>query len=223
LVVAAIATAAAGPLEASACGFERPVDQQRGVLNWIYPDSFHIWTAIWQGQAQGKLGRDPALQSSGKLLVNSAYRKTMATLSRFAQRLETGRSGKQGKSFVVLLLEPMLWSRIEPGAGRGRLRVHINQPAKGEPVLITERVVLEAINQGTVSFEDAYQQGYLRLYGDKSGITEIRGLLALVNQYGISPDRLETQGLGSSVRKGRNDTLQGRKLNRRVELVRIDR
>jgi hypothetical protein len=177
LVVAAIATAAAGPLEASACGFERPVDQQRGVLNWIYPDSFHIWTAIWQGQAQGKLGRDPALQSSGKLLVNSAYRKTMATLSRFAQRLETGRDGKQGKSFVVLLLEPMLWSRIEPGSGSSSLRVHINQPAKGEPVLITERVVLEAINQGTVSFEEAYQQGYLRLYGDEAGIAEIRGLL----------------------------------------------
>ena len=147
----------------------------------------------------------------------------MATLSRFAQRLETGGNGKQGKSFVVLLLEPMLWSRIEPGAGSSSLRVHINQPADGEPVLITERVVLEAINQGTVSFEEAYQQGYLRLYGDKAGITEIRGLLALVNQYGISPDRLETQSLGSSVRKGRNDTLQGRKLNRRVELVRIDR
>jgi outer membrane protein OmpA-like peptidoglycan-associated protein len=46
---------------------------------------------------------------------------------------------------------------------------------------------------------------------------------ALVNQYGIAPDRLETQGLGSSQPKGRNDTLQGRKQNRRVELVRIDR
>jgi len=46
---------------------------------------------------------------------------------------------------------------------------------------------------------------------------------ALVNSYNISPDRLETQGLGSSKPKGRNDTLQGRKLNRRVELVRIDR
>ena len=45
----------------------------------------------------------------------------------------------------------------------------------------------------------------------------------LVNKYGVAPDRLETQGFGSSKRKGRNDTLQGRKLNRRVELVRIDR
>jgi outer membrane protein OmpA-like peptidoglycan-associated protein len=46
---------------------------------------------------------------------------------------------------------------------------------------------------------------------------------ALVNQHGIAPDRLQTQGLGSSQPKGRNDTLQGRKQNRRVELVRIDR
>ena len=46
---------------------------------------------------------------------------------------------------------------------------------------------------------------------------------ALVNRHGISPDRLQTQGLGSSQPKGRNDTLQGRKQNRRVELVRIDR
>jgi outer membrane protein OmpA-like peptidoglycan-associated protein len=46
---------------------------------------------------------------------------------------------------------------------------------------------------------------------------------ALVNQHGIAPNRLETQGLGSSQPKGRNDTLQGRKQNRRVELVRIDR
>jgi outer membrane protein OmpA-like peptidoglycan-associated protein len=46
---------------------------------------------------------------------------------------------------------------------------------------------------------------------------------ALVNGHGIDPGRLETQGLGSSQPKGRNDTLQGRKQNRRVELVRIDR
>jgi outer membrane protein OmpA-like peptidoglycan-associated protein len=45
----------------------------------------------------------------------------------------------------------------------------------------------------------------------------------LVEKYGIAADRLETQGLGSSIPKGRNATLQGRKQNRRVELVRIDR
>jgi len=46
---------------------------------------------------------------------------------------------------------------------------------------------------------------------------------ALVSTHGIAAMRLETEGLGSSQPKGRNDTLQGRKLNRRVELVRLDR
>jgi len=46
---------------------------------------------------------------------------------------------------------------------------------------------------------------------------------ALVNQHGIAPDRLETQGLGMANPKASNNTLQGRKLNRRVELKRIDR
>jgi outer membrane protein OmpA-like peptidoglycan-associated protein len=46
---------------------------------------------------------------------------------------------------------------------------------------------------------------------------------ALVSTQDIAAVRLETEGLGSSQPKGRNDTLQGRKLNRRVELVRNDR
>jgi outer membrane protein OmpA-like peptidoglycan-associated protein len=46
--------------------------------------------------------------------------------------------------------------------------------------------------------------------------------VALVNR-GISPDRLQTAGLGERQPKGDNETLQGRALNRRVELVRTDR
>ena len=40
---------------------------------------------------------------------------------------------------------------------------------------------------------------------------------------GIAARRLQTAGLGSSQPKDDNSTLQGRALNRRVELVRTDR
>lgn len=44
----------------------------------------------------------------------------------------------------------------------------------------------------------------------------------LVEQHGISPDRLETIGLGPTRPAVSNDTEEGRAENRRVELVRID-
>jgi outer membrane protein OmpA-like peptidoglycan-associated protein len=43
---------------------------------------------------------------------------------------------------------------------------------------------------------------------------------ALVRTYGISPERLTTDGLGSSHPIATNDTAEGRARNRRVEFVR---
>jgi outer membrane protein OmpA-like peptidoglycan-associated protein len=46
---------------------------------------------------------------------------------------------------------------------------------------------------------------------------------ALITQYGIQPSRLSAVGVGQNEPKGSNDTLQGRAVNRRVELARTDR
>ena len=45
----------------------------------------------------------------------------------------------------------------------------------------------------------------------------------LVSKFGIDPNRLTTSGVGMSEPKASETTLQGRKINRRVELVRTDR
>jgi outer membrane protein OmpA-like peptidoglycan-associated protein len=44
--------------------------------------------------------------------------------------------------------------------------------------------------------------------------------IALADRYQVSPDRLVTAGFGASKPKATNDTIEGRALNRRVELVR---
>ena len=43
---------------------------------------------------------------------------------------------------------------------------------------------------------------------------------SLVTQYGIAADRLTAKGFGATQPKATNDTVEGRSLNRRVELVR---
>jgi OOP family OmpA-OmpF porin len=45
----------------------------------------------------------------------------------------------------------------------------------------------------------------------------------LVQRYGIKASRLSTSGAGASEPKSTNNTLQGRAINRRVELKRTDR
>ncbi len=46
---------------------------------------------------------------------------------------------------------------------------------------------------------------------------------ALVERHGVDPQRLQSFGRGESTPKSTNDTLQGRAINRRVELIRTDR
>ena len=48
-------------------------------------------------------------------------------------------------------------------------------------------------------------------------------ITALVERHGVDPQRLSSVGHGASEPKSSNDTLQGRAINRRVELVRTDR
>ena len=50
-----------------------------------------------------------------------------------------------------------------------------------------------------------------------------KAVAAALIKRGIAGQRLQTAGLGPTQPKGDNSTLQGRALNRRVELVRTDR
>ncbi len=64
------------------------------------------------------------------------------------------------------------------------------------------------------------KKGFNQTLSDKRAAAVVN---ALVNQHGISPDRLQAVGFGQGKPKASNDTLQGRALNRRVELVRTDK
>jgi len=64
------------------------------------------------------------------------------------------------------------------------------------------------------------KQGFNQALSEKRAVSVVD---ALINQHDISPDRLQAAGFGQSKPKADNDTLQGRALNRRVELVRTDK
>lgn len=60
-------------------------------------------------------------------------------------------------------------------------------------------------------------------YNQKLSSERAAAVAAAIANQGIAANRLQTAGLGETKPKGDNATLQGRSLNRRVELVRTDR
>ena len=59
-------------------------------------------------------------------------------------------------------------------------------------------------------------------YNQKLSAARAKAVAAALIKRGIAGQRLQTAGLGPTQPKGDNSTLQGRALNRRVELVRTD-
>ncbi len=85
-------------------------------MNWVYPDSLHVRSAVWRAQSDGVLARD---QLAGRELTEKA-RATLSLLraqklmNQFGAALQRA-SGKTARQPIsVVLLGPLLWSRFEP-------------------------------------------------------------------------------------------------------------
>jgi OmpA-OmpF porin, OOP family len=78
------------------------------------------------------------------------------------------------------------------------------------------------------SHQELYRWKFSFLHGrpernQRLSAARAAAVAAAIVRQGIADDRLRTAGFGETLAKGDNATLQGRALNRRVELVRTDR
>jgi hypothetical protein len=172
-VGALVLLAAAGA--AWPCGFEDPnsVASQRGMMNWAFPKSAWVRTAVWQAQMAGDLPRDTSAQRDD--LTPQArgmvqlFRATWL-LKKLAARSGNSPDAAAHPAVAVVLMGPMLWSRIEPQNGGAQLRTHVSGPVAGDVVMVTDTPALEAIVGAGMAFEHAVDLGLVRLYGPESQV-----------------------------------------------------
>ena len=168
LAVGALELAAAGA--AWPCGVEDPnsVASQRGMMNLAFPKSAWVRTAIWQAQMAGDLPRDALAQrddltpqARGMLqLIRATW-----LLKTLAARLGSAPDAGEHPALAVVLMGPMLWSRIEPQGAAALLRTHVSGPVAGDVVMVTDTPAIEAIVGAGMGFERALELGLVRLYG----------------------------------------------------------
>jgi hypothetical protein len=160
---------------ADACGFEDPnsIGMQRGMLNMAFPESLHVGTAVWQAQRAGALPRDALAQRDDlapEARATLRLLKANALLRQLAARLSDAPGSRAHPNLAIVLLGPVLWSRLEAGDGPVRASVHVQGPAHGDVVVVTDIPVVEAIAAGDLDFTAALDRGIVRLYGDAQAV-----------------------------------------------------
>lgn len=159
VVVLVAAGLVCGGSAALACGYHNPSDVARGAMNFAYPKSLYVRTAVWQAQARGVLPPRP-LRAAKDLF---AYQRMAAGLRKLGEDL--GPAPGPDFGFTIVLLDSLLWTRYAAAGGGFGVAVHVNGPSKDDAVLVTESDVIRALNAGLIGFGVAEAHGLIRLYG----------------------------------------------------------
>ena len=182
VAIACLALAAAGA--ARPCGFEDPdsVAGQRGVMNLAFPKSAWVSTAVWQARRAGNLPPDALAQRTDLTPQARGTLQVMRVtwlLKSLAKQLDVPPGAMDRPAIAIVLMGPMLWSRIEPrdGAVAARAHVHVSGPERGDVVLVTDTPAIEAIVGAGMRFERAQELGVVRLYGSAAQVGAVQAWL----------------------------------------------
>jgi hypothetical protein len=159
-VALAVAAVIAGNSGGSSCGYHSPVNLQRGMLNWTYPDALHVSTAVWRAHQAGIL---PARAPVADLF---AYHKAIANLQHLRAALQQDAAENPPPAFSIVFIDTMLWSRFVPADDSFEVRIHQDGPQPEDLVVISDEAVIAAILSGKVEAKDAVEASLIRIYGD---------------------------------------------------------
>ena len=81
----------------------------------------------------------------------------------------------------MVLVGPVLWSRYQSTPTGLVSHLHVDGPAKGDVVAVTDLAVIEAVATGALPVADALARGLLRLYGQPADVATVRGWLVAVS------------------------------------------
>jgi len=153
------------------------------MLNWAYPDSLHVRTAVWMAQAGGVLAaREPLpvgdpLSATFRFQQSLRLRETQARLDEWRGRVQTSLDGQPMPAFAVVLIGPMLWTRFDNADGTVEMASHASGPTRDDVVLVTDEAVVAALADRSITAREARAQGLIKAYGSRENVERLSALL----------------------------------------------
>jgi hypothetical protein len=157
------------------CGYHNPSDIALGMMNWVYPRSLYVRTAVWQAEDAGIL--PPRAQRPVRDLFG--FNRMATRLQELGDRLNAaGLADGDRASFVVVHLDSMLWTRFERTKEGYAVQTHATGPARGDAVVVTHGKVVTALAVGSLDARRAEAHGLLLYYGARDSQALARKALA---------------------------------------------
>jgi hypothetical protein len=175
ILIALVMALATGSVtqSASACGLEGGLGD---AFSAAHEGSLDVAFATREAITSGWLIPDPALETE------AAHDRADERLQMFAAALPVAPRG--AKPFAVLLVEPGVWTRVSPKAGRWSLAIHVEKPSGSEVTVLASEPALRNLIAGQLSADKALSSGVLIVRGE---IVERDRLIATLLQ--IYPER----------------------------------
>jgi hypothetical protein len=176
-------TAAVWVFTASAsrsCGFEDPngVHSARAMIDWAYPKSLHVTSAVWKAQRDGVIAVSKQRKPAASFL--GSYGTARHLLRRLGERISPYLTDPAKPSISLVLIGPVLWTRYTASGPGREPQIHTAGPAKGDAVVVTDEPVIEALLKGQLTPHEAESRGLIRFYGAEANVQSVRSLLRLV-------------------------------------------
>ena len=139
-----------------ACALEPMIN---GGFTVSHPQSIHVAVAVANARRDGLLPAASPNAVANDVLLNLMLRD----LRQLNSRLNKGRKTmtERPRSFSLVLVGPGLWSHFHASTSAILARYHTTGPMDGKVTVVTHHVVLQALLDGSLTFEEAVSRGLL--------------------------------------------------------------
>jgi hypothetical protein len=137
------------------------------MMNWVYPNSLYVQTAVWQAEDAGVL---PS-RAAEPIKDLFAYQRTAQAMRAYGELItKADLAAGEMPHLSVVLIDTLLWTRFARTADAYAVEVHAEGPAANDVVMVTAGKVIFALVDGTLTPRIAYDRGLIRLYGPPAAV-----------------------------------------------------
>jgi hypothetical protein len=146
----------------------------RSAMNVAYPQALNVLGAVSSARRSGRIDRWRGLdEPTGAAEKRAEHARIAASLGQLRARLAAA-TPAGAPALSIVLVEPMLWSRLVTRGARLDLAVHVSGPVRGDVVVVTDEPVIASLNDGRLTAGDALALDLVRLYGRPVQVESVR-------------------------------------------------